>query len=190
MLEELFFFSTHTQNRYQVGIQAHCNQNVSLKCSGDDIDNMDFLSVTWYKLKDDGQVGIIRRDKGENITHPYDSASVAQFGENYSLLLPRVKPEDSGTYECAISANIGQQNLNFEVSLTINECVTQPELTTMATVSNTTQSILACNIQVEDLPVIWSITGYVAVSFVKIVLCVISIWVIRIRSSNRQQRRW
>uniref|UniRef100_A0A3B4XLG1 Ig-like domain-containing protein n=1 Tax=Seriola lalandi dorsalis TaxID=1841481 RepID=A0A3B4XLG1_SERLL len=168
----------------------HCSQNVSLKCSGDDIDKMDFLSVTWYKLKDKGQVGIIRRDKGENITYPYDSTSVAQFGENYSLLLPRVKPEDSGTYECAISADIGRQNLNFKVSLTVHECVTQPELTTMATVSNTTQSILSCQIQVEDLPVIWSITGYVAVSIVKILLCVISIWVIRIRSSNQEQRRW
>ncbi|XP_071333243.1 uncharacterized protein [Trachinotus anak] len=198
MSHKVFFIKlllVHYIAQSQAGIQADCSDSVSLSCPADDMDNMDFLSVTWYKLNNKGKVGIIRRSKGDNVTQSYRSIPTAEFGEKYSLLLPSVKPEDSGTYDCAISANIGQQNQNFQVDLTVHECVTQAAPTTaiqeVTPLSNTTQSILACHKQGEELPVMWSVIVYVAVSFVKIILSVISIWVIDcIRSSKQQQRRW
>lgn len=50
----------------------------------------------------------------------YNFTRHAWFGEKYSLLLPRVTPEDSGSYECAINANVGGRNLNLEVNLIVN----------------------------------------------------------------------
>ncbi|XP_050927332.1 uncharacterized protein LOC127142582 [Lates calcarifer] len=171
--------------------QAHCNDNVSLKCA-DDIDSMDFLSVTWYKITDEKKRGIIRRGKGDSQTQNYTFPREAKFGSGgtYSLVLFSVKPGDSGTYECAISADIGGRNQNHEVKLLVHECVTRAELTTATAVLNSTLSTLPCQQQAEDLPVVWSVVGYVAIGLVKIFLCVISILVIRIRSSKRRLRRW
>lgn len=42
------------------------------------------------------------------------------FGEKYSLFIPSVTPEDSGSYECFISAKIGGQNLYLQVGLTVD----------------------------------------------------------------------
>lgn len=71
------------------------------------------------QLHGERRQGIIRKNKGEeeklfNISRP------ASFGEKYSLLLPSVTDEDSGTYECTISANIGGKNMNHLIHLTVN----------------------------------------------------------------------
>lgn len=42
------------------------------------------------------------------------------FGENHSLMLLKVTPEDSGSYECAVNAKIGGRNLNVVVELVVN----------------------------------------------------------------------
>ncbi|XP_038579721.1 uncharacterized protein LOC119906229 [Micropterus salmoides] len=174
-------------------IHASCKEDVPLKCPDVDIDSMDFLSVTWYKMTNKGKSGIIRRAKGEETTQNYNFSRPARFGEKHSLFLRSVTPEDSGTYECFISANVGGQNKYLKVALTVNECTTQAELTTMTNVLNTTHSDLPCHKQVEDLPFMWSIIGYVAVGLTKIILSLISIWVIRalrVRSSRRRQHLW
>ncbi len=44
----------------------------------------------------------------------------AEFGEKYSLLLHNVRHEDSGSYQCSISANVGSQNQDFTVNLIVN----------------------------------------------------------------------
>ncbi|XP_070767287.1 uncharacterized protein [Enoplosus armatus] len=170
-------------------IHANCNDNVTLMCPDIDIDRMNFLSVSWFKLINQNRLGIIRRSKADEVTQYYKSEfnRLASFGEKYSLLIPHVMHEDSGTYECAISANVGGKNLNCRVVLAVDVCVTQAELTTMTNVLNTSHSSLLCPKQAEDLPIMWSIIGYVAVGVTKIFLCLISIWVIRevhIRSSR------
>lgn len=43
-----------------------------------------------------------------------------RFGVNYSLLLPSVTPDDSGAYECAISAKLGGINQHFKVNLSVS----------------------------------------------------------------------
>ncbi|XP_040008803.1 uncharacterized protein LOC120803881 [Xiphias gladius] len=190
MSQRIFFIKlllVQYTTQTQTGIQAHCNDNVSLECPGGDIDSMDFLSVTWYKLNSDKKHGIVRRGKDDTVTQHYTFRRTAKFGEKYSLFLPSVTPEDSGDYDCSISANIGGQNLNFKVQLTVHECLTQAEVTTVTTV---TQSTPPCHKQDEELPVMWIIIGYVPVALVKIISCLISIWVIRIRSSKRRKHRW
>uniref|UniRef100_A0A671UAG2 Si:dkey-109a10.2 n=1 Tax=Sparus aurata TaxID=8175 RepID=A0A671UAG2_SPAAU len=171
---------------------ANCNDDVPLMCPGVDLDSMNFYSVTWYKLSNLKRQGIIRRDKGAEVPHYYNFSREVEFGEKYSLFLQSVKPEDAGAYECYISANVGSQNLNLQVNLTVGECVTLAEPTTVT--NATTPSNSLCNKQAQDLPVIWSIGGYVAVGVTKIILSLISILVIRaihIRSERRrQQQQW
>ncbi|XP_040921884.1 LOW QUALITY PROTEIN: uncharacterized protein LOC121200567 [Toxotes jaculatrix] len=170
----------------QSNVKASCNQDVTLTCPCPDLENLDFLSVTWYKLNNLKKKRHIRRRKGEHVTNTYGYIRPAEFGKEYSLVLPSVTPNDSGTYECAISANIGGQNRNLQVHLTVDECVTQAQPKTLLNATPT----LPCHNQVEDLPVMWSIIGYVAVGFVKILLSIIIIWVIHMTSSKQHQRRW
>lgn len=183
----------HYATQSQLETLANCYEDVPVMCPDVDFDRLDFISVAWYKFHNQKKLGIIRRGK-DNITYDYDFARSPKprFGEKNSLLLPSVTHEDSGTYQCDISANVGGRNQNLKVNLTV-VCVTQPDRTTMTTVLNATQSDLLCHNQVEDLPVMWSIIGCVAVGLAKIVLSLISIWVIkaaRMRSSRRRQHKW
>lgn len=180
-------------------MDADCYEDVSVMCPVPDIDSMDFVSVAWYKLHSPQKLGIIRRGKDNKTTQYYNfTRSIKpEFGEKHSLLLRHVTPEDSGTYECEISANIGGQNQNLEVGLKVHVCVTQAVLKTTTTATtpefNTTQPDLRCHNQVEDLPVMWSVVGYVAVGLAKIILSLISIQVIRavrMKSSRQRQHRW
>lgn len=185
----LVHYTTQSQTYYR----ADCNTDVSLKCS-DNI-GMNFISIAWYKFINKKKCGIIRRGPGINSTQRYNFTRPTEFGESFgSLFLPSVTPEDSGIYECAISANIGGQNLNHEINLTVHACMTQPNLTTRTNALNTTQEPdLPCPQNDKDLPVMWCIFGYVAVGITKIILSLISIWVIqaiRVRSSRRDLFKW
>nr|XP_046253909.1 uncharacterized protein LOC124063869 isoform X2 [Scatophagus argus] len=194
MSQKVFFIKlllVHYATQSPSETRANCNEDVPLQCPGVDIDSMNFLSVTWYKFNNHKKHGIIRRGKGVEATQHYNFTRPARFGENYSLLLPSVTPEDSGSYECAISANVGGRNMNLKVDLIVDACATQTHLTTTTNPVNTTHSNLHCDKQVENLPVLWSIMGYAAVGLIKIILSLFSIWVIRavrVRSSRRRQQ--
>ncbi|KAE8292892.1 hypothetical protein D5F01_LYC07985 [Larimichthys crocea] len=168
-------------------IRANCNEDVTLDCPGLPSGDMNFLSLTWYKLSEKRH-GIIRFSKNGMSPQNYSFIRPARFGERYSLFLTSVTPEDSGSYECAISANVGGQNQNLQVNLIVHECVTEADLTTKANVLNATQPN-RIYVQPEDLPLMWAIIGYVAVAIGKMVLSLISIWVIR-AVHKRSSRRW
>ncbi|XP_051281641.1 uncharacterized protein LOC127377614 [Dicentrarchus labrax] len=195
MLQKVLFIKlllVHYATQTPSEITAACDEDVQLKCSSLESGRTDFLSVTWYKL-DPSKRGIIRRGKNDEALQSYNFTRPARFGEKYSLLLPRVTPEDSGTYECSINANVGRQNQYDKVILIVNVCASQADLTTVTNVLNTTHHVSLCHNEAEDLPVMWSITGYVAVGLAKILLSLISILVIRafrIRSSRQRQRKW
>uniref|UniRef100_A0A3B5MCY6 Ig-like domain-containing protein n=1 Tax=Xiphophorus couchianus TaxID=32473 RepID=A0A3B5MCY6_9TELE len=97
--------------------EKKCNEDVTLKCPV--ISGKDFFSLTWYK----GNVSIIRRRK--NQTQPASFSRDVSFGEDLSLFLPKVKPEDTGTYKCDIRANVGQRNKEGYVRLKVNDVLTQ-----------------------------------------------------------------
>uniref|UniRef100_A0A3Q0S2W0 Si:dkey-109a10.2 n=1 Tax=Amphilophus citrinellus TaxID=61819 RepID=A0A3Q0S2W0_AMPCI len=180
----------HYVSQSKPQIQRNCNEDVSLECPVAE-KNHNFLSVTWYKLNNGVKHGIIRRGNGDKQVY-YNSSWRVTFGEKQNLLMFKVSPEDSGRYECAISAAVGGQNQNHQVDLIVHECVTPAALTTMKNVLNTTQTSPLCQTHIQDLPVTWSIAGYVAVALAKIVLSLISIWVniLFYLSSRRQHTRW
>ncbi|XP_031700595.1 uncharacterized protein LOC116382056 isoform X2 [Anarrhichthys ocellatus] len=184
MSQKVLFIESQTE------IKANCSEDVPVMCPAVDTNSIDFLSLAWYKLNklNKTKVGIIRRGK-DNKTRQYKSirSPNPRFGEKHSLVIPGVTPEDSGTYECEISAKVGQQNQNHEVHLTVHECVTQTDTITtiMTTVLNATQPVLPCPKQEEDIPAMWSIVGYTAVGLTKIVLSLISIWVNILYLSSR-----
>ncbi|CAB1414813.1 unnamed protein product [Pleuronectes platessa] len=140
----------HYTTQSSAGIQAVCGGDVSLPCRYEDIESINFISVTWYKVN---------------------------FGDKYSLMLRNVTPEDSGNYDCYIAANIGGTNRNSYVYLTVQDCVTP------------TTSSPPPNAQVKELSNLWSILGFVTVGLVKVILSIISIWVIGVITSRRSKRR-
>ncbi|XP_067384466.1 uncharacterized protein [Channa argus] len=180
----------HYATQSKTATEADCNEDVSLACTGVDFDTINFSSVTWYKYNNTDKRGIIRRAKEVNSTKLYNftRTPVAMFGEQYNLLLQRVMPEDSGRYECAILANVGGRNQYLFVDLIVHECETNPELTTTTTMFNTTME--PCQERVEDLPVMWSIIGYLTLGFFKILLCLFGIWAIRSCTTRSWQQTW
>uniref|UniRef100_A0A3B5B0W3 Ig-like domain-containing protein n=1 Tax=Stegastes partitus TaxID=144197 RepID=A0A3B5B0W3_9TELE len=154
----------HFATQSHLLIQADCNENASLSCPGVS-SQMNFLAVAWYKVN---KLGIIRIRKSDGRITPYNLSRNASFGHDYSLLMPRVKPEDSGTYECALTANVGGQNLYHQIQLMV-------QVTALAL--NATHPNQLCDKQIEDLPVLWTTIGYIAVALVKIIVSLISIWV-------------
>ncbi|XP_062248785.1 uncharacterized protein LOC133957298 isoform X2 [Platichthys flesus] len=109
----------HYTTQSTAGIQAVCGGDVSLPCLYEDIESMDFISLAWYKLNNQSRNGIIRWKTRGNVTSAYSLARAADFGDKYSLMLRNVTPEDSGNYDCYISANIGGTNRNSYVYLTV-----------------------------------------------------------------------
>lgn len=159
-------------------IHANCPEQAVLECTSDDLDTWSFLSVSWYKLHSGTNQGIIRKGKGESKTTFLSPDHKARFGENYSLLLPSVTPDDSGTYECAISAKLGGRNQHFKVNLIVNACATQADLTTQLTtanLTNTTNWDQLHNTPAEELPVMWTAIIYLAVALTKVILSLIAI---------------
>uniref|UniRef100_A0A672IVD7 Ig-like domain-containing protein n=1 Tax=Salarias fasciatus TaxID=181472 RepID=A0A672IVD7_SALFA len=103
-------------------VQVVCGANVTLPCRGIDIKQGNFVSVAWYKVSHslcllvERRLGIVRWSG--NSTKHYNYTREARFGQDYSLTLFGVTPEDSGTYACAINAKVGGQNQCLNVSLT------------------------------------------------------------------------
>ncbi|KAM3617430.1 uncharacterized protein V6R79_006050 [Siganus canaliculatus] len=180
----------HYSTQSQTQMVKNCDENVTMKCDGVHSDDITFLSLAWYKLTNipNKKQGIVRRSNNDVSPQNFNYSRPAWFGRNHSLFLPNVMPEDSGNYECAINAKIGRQNQINIILLIVNNCST-----TMMQDLNTTSINQTCREEEKDLPIMWSIVGYVAVGFAKIVLSVISIWAIRafrIRSSRRRQHDW
>ncbi|XP_041860537.1 uncharacterized protein LOC121652061 [Melanotaenia boesemani] len=164
-------------------IQAKCNDDVSLPCPAVTSDDMDFLSLAWYKTGYNKRDGIIRKNKDDNITLRYSLNSSAEFGERHSLRLHNVMPIDSGTYECTISANVGGQNGKGSVKLNVYECVTQTEMVTQIT--HTWKTTTSNPVAVKDLPVVWTSMGYMVLAVAKIIMSLTAIWVICLEDNRR-----
>ncbi|CAB1336545.1 unnamed protein product, partial [Coregonus sp. 'balchen'] len=120
------------------------------------------------------RTGIIRRSDNEK-PQSYEFPRPARFGAMDSLILPRVRPEDAGTYQCLIRANIGQTNRVSNVTLNVStDCVIQ---TTVAVTAwqDVTHSTPLCTMHVVEVSVIWTSCGFLILGLVKIALCLTSI---------------
>ncbi|CAN9515456.1 unnamed protein product [Ophioblennius macclurei] len=160
-------------------IEVFCGLDATLPCNIQG----NFVSLAWYKMTE-GKKGIIKWSG--NVTRRYNFPREARFGKNQSLVLPGANPKDSGLYTCMVNANVGGQNQQVNINLTVHECVTQFEKTTVTSGSNLT----LYHDKVHDVPLLWSMMGYTAVALAKIALSVMSIWVIHKRSSRQQRSRW
>ncbi|XP_061531040.1 uncharacterized protein LOC133401732 isoform X2 [Phycodurus eques] len=160
-------------------VEANCDQNVDLHCPC--YDSTDFLLLTWYKMSDQRRGFII--SIGEGYVEKENVSQRATFGKNNSLHLPAMRPHDSGTYKCVITANVGGRNKICTVDLLVHVAV----FLTSACVTNTPPNVLLNTVpstvntrqHEEELPVMWSILGYLAVGLVKVLLSCTSIWVIQ-----------
>ncbi|KAG7281108.1 hypothetical protein CRUP_027645 [Coryphaenoides rupestris] len=69
---------------------------------------------------------IIRRGYNSNKPQAYEYSRPVDMSEDYSLILPDLRPEDSGLYRCEIRANVGYSNKESTVLLNVTACVTEP----------------------------------------------------------------
>uniref|UniRef100_A0A1A8F6M7 Ig-like domain-containing protein n=1 Tax=Nothobranchius korthausae TaxID=1143690 RepID=A0A1A8F6M7_9TELE len=179
----------HTTQSHEV--QKGCGEDAQLWCSEieDHGPGMDFIAVAWYKVEKE-KWGILRLRKDEPLENAqtFDFRREAMMGEKYSLVLPRVTPNDSGFYQCDVNAKVGGQNKERKVQLTVHECVPPTEPTQRVSALNVTQPTPPCSVM--DMPIAWSLASYGAVAVVKIILSLLSIWVIRIISSRSQRSDW
>ncbi|XP_072304712.1 uncharacterized protein [Eucyclogobius newberryi] len=170
-----------------VTTEARCGTDVSLPCNADFTANK-YFSLTWYKQNKEGIIRKVLHDKSIRL---YKFPRNVSLTEQNGLFLRKVRPEDSGEYECAVSANVGGQNGNFFVTLTVPECEPDPttSLITLAAVQtedtfvNRTQSHSG-----HPMPLAWSLLGYGAVALVKITLSVIVIWIFHVCSRRKRRR--
>jgi len=62
---------------------------------------------------------IIRRSYNSNESHGYEYSRPVDMSEDYSLVLPDLRPQDSGLYTCLISAKVDYQNKEATVLLNV-----------------------------------------------------------------------
>ncbi|XP_038165139.1 uncharacterized protein LOC119799370 isoform X1 [Cyprinodon tularosa] len=186
MSQEILFIImllVHHTTQSQREVIKDCNEDVLLEGPVSRNKALDFFSFTWYK----GEAAIIRMRKDK--PQAFNFSREAKFGENLSLILPLVKPEDSGTYKYKIVANVGGQNEEGTVTLRVNECVTQtnPTTATATTTPNSTQSNLPLDVQ--EFPPHWSLAGYLLVAIAKILLSLTCIQMMHVISTRREKNR-
>uniref|UniRef100_A0A8C7NN88 Immunoglobulin subtype domain-containing protein n=1 Tax=Oncorhynchus mykiss TaxID=8022 RepID=A0A8C7NN88_ONCMY len=121
------------------------------------------------------RTGIIRRSDDEKPQF-YEFPRPARFGMRDSLVLPRVRPEDAGTYLCLIRANIGQTNRESNVTLSVStgKLLLTIVVTAWQGVTHTTPQ---CTMHLVEVSVIWTLCGFLILGLVKIALCLISMQV-------------
>ncbi|XP_041954100.1 uncharacterized threonine-rich GPI-anchored glycoprotein PJ4664.02 isoform X3 [Alosa sapidissima] len=144
-----------------------CYSNVSLPCEAGRV-GPKFRSLTWYKLQN--RTGILR-SRADNTTLYSYHRQVALGGEG-QLILPRVTPNDSGIYECLLRANLGGHNLESSVSLSVNACIEPLTVTPIRRDWTVQKSPL---LDVLEVHAGWAALGFISLSLLKIILCVVVI---------------
>uniref|UniRef100_A0A3Q2XNM9 Ig-like domain-containing protein n=1 Tax=Hippocampus comes TaxID=109280 RepID=A0A3Q2XNM9_HIPCM len=163
----------------QPKVEADCDKNVDLSCLCRDSTHFQLLS--WYKIIEQKRHFLI--STGDGLVEKATFSQRATFGEGDSLHLPAVKPSDSGTYKCAITANVGGQNKDCVVDLVVHACVTNtPTMTMTNEMLNTIPSAVNTsqkNGEELPLPVVWSSLSYLAVGLAKVLISCIGVRVIQ-----------
>ncbi|XP_066558830.1 uncharacterized protein LOC136748732 isoform X2 [Amia ocellicauda] len=158
-------------------VQADCDDTVSLPCSATQ-NTKTYRSITWYRwYKMNNRSGILRKRK--DIIMPFNFSRKAEFGPMEALILPNVRPEDSGKYQCFLSAELGSPNQESEITMTVQECVTQIVSTTITLPVEWTSSgplvvqrnsSVHCGTHMTEVSAVLLVSGFTALGLVKAVL--------------------
>uniref|UniRef100_A0A3P8X6Q5 Ig-like domain-containing protein n=1 Tax=Cynoglossus semilaevis TaxID=244447 RepID=A0A3P8X6Q5_CYNSE len=184
MLQVILFIElllVHSTTQSLEEREANCNDDVELKCPHPDIANFD--SVVWYKHHDNKIIGIVVKTVKSGKVSRYDSNSKGTFGDNYSLLLSRVTPDDATIYMCKLNAKLGFQNKEVEVKLTVNECVTA-----WTPVLNSSQP-MSRHPTYTEIPLVWSLVSYAAVGILKFTISIICVLIVHHQTSRKLKLR-
>ncbi|XP_041080492.1 uncharacterized protein LOC121297918 isoform X3 [Polyodon spathula] len=132
-------------------VTAQCGDTVKLSCRAIERSSS-YRTVTWYKMNSSHQIGILRK-AGSKVT-PYTLFNrKTSLGDREALVLPDVRPGDSGTYQCYLSAQLGGTNQQTSIHLEVQECVTALSTSTVqwfssATLSPSGNTTARCELQV------------------------------------------
>ncbi|KAG5282430.1 hypothetical protein AALO_G00055920 [Alosa alosa] len=145
-----------------------CYSNVSLPCEAGYL-GPKFCSLTWYK----NRTGVLRWIWNDTKRGDYwrmgNVTRQAALGPEGQLILPRVTPNDTGTYKCFLRANLGEQNLESSVYLSVNVTCVEPVTSTPS----------SCPLlDVLEMHAAWATLGFISLSLLKIILCVVVIKVL------------
>ncbi|MCI4380730.1 hypothetical protein PGIGA_G00243300 [Pangasianodon gigas] len=155
-------------------IPANCNDDIRLPCSVSD-PGSNYRYMVWYR----NDTAIIKRKINE-VTF-YNKSSPASLGVQDTLVLQNVQPSDSGYYQCFLAAEVGKKDRQSFVSLTVSECVTvSPTWTTSGNL---------CILDVVEISVLWSLTGFSLISLSKIIFCFIIVKVCKRHRGSEARHR-
>ncbi|KAJ8369881.1 hypothetical protein SKAU_G00099090 [Synaphobranchus kaupii] len=199
-----FFVGVILRSSGSHSINAECGENITLPCDATRHAKQ-YRSVTWYKFHSNIRTGIIMKvgDK-EKL---FRTAKMAKFGEGESLLVPSVRPEDSGVYECRLAAYIGDENKESKLHLNVSECVTPtgttvtPTGTTVTPIGTTPALDTVTGMMFtsshpcmdQEVSPVLIISSFSVVAFVKVILSILSVGVlltIRARDERRRMGMW
>ncbi|XP_041080491.1 uncharacterized protein LOC121297918 isoform X2 [Polyodon spathula] len=156
-------------------VTAQCGDTVKLSCRAIERSSS-YRTVTWYKMNSSHQIGILRK-AGSKVT-PYTLFNrKTSLGDREALVLPDVRPGDSGTYQCYLSAQLGGTNQQTSIHLEVQECVTALSTSTVqwfssATLSPSGNTTARCELQVTELSISMLVVSFAGVGLIKVMLSV------------------
>ncbi|XP_043946056.1 uncharacterized protein LOC122817011 [Protopterus annectens] len=165
-------------------VVASCGKSVELPCLAE---KTDYRAVSWYKMSGEkNRISILRKTQNKtNFSEQF--LRLVNINDKESLIIPSVKPEDSGKYLCFLWANVGSLNQEMDINLNVSECLTSsPTLPITSSEKEFTQSKMSEGSLVpmskaahliKELPLAFLLLGMLCLSFSKILLSVFAIWV-------------
>ncbi|XP_022526720.2 protein turtle homolog B [Astyanax mexicanus] len=142
--------------------KVSCNDDVILPCRVRD-QTEKYRYVVWYR----DNSAIIKR-KNNDLT--LFNNSTASLGVKESLVLWRVKPYDSGKYQCFLAADIGAKDAKSQVTLTVSECM-------VPTPPPTVDPLSMCPVNILEISSLLALLPFSLFCLVKVGLCFIALLV-------------
>ncbi|XP_051509311.1 uncharacterized protein LOC127414937 isoform X3 [Myxocyprinus asiaticus] len=171
-------------------ITADCRDNIILPCAALQ-NSQNYTSVTWYKAYNETSFSIIIKvESVDTQTDKYNSSVL--LDKNASLILRKVSPANTGTYECLIRAKVGGINNRSLLTLNISDCMsTVSPIFAFSTkfINGSSENIgnpLTHVSKDAGLITIWTSVG---LALSKVLLSAVCIWVFKELRELRRKRQ-
>ncbi|XP_077071148.1 CD83 antigen [Siphateles boraxobius] len=114
-------------------IRTVIGEDVELPCAAKSKASVEYRLVTWYKVVEGPPrtiTGLVRLTKNNGKVEKYKGVEreVELLEKTQSLLLSNVTAQDSGIYNCFLSAPLGHQNQEGEIVLKVYEHCTVEQM--------------------------------------------------------------